>query len=424
MDARSLALSVLAATLDGESLDTAFAAGDRRAQLEPRDRAFAHLLVLTGLRRLGQIEDAIGRCVEKPNQLPARERNILRLGAAQLLFLGTAPHAAVNSAVNGTRDARLKGLVNAVLRRLSREGAAILAAQDSARLNTPDWLWRQLVAEVGEARARAIAEVHLHEPPLDLSVAGNAADWAAQLSAVVLPTGSLRVVSHGAVDGLPGFAEGAWWVQDAAAALPARLLLHATPGAQGALVADLCAAPGGKTAQLAAAGARVSAVDRDDARLARVGENLRRLRLPATLIAADARQWQAPHPFDAVLLDAPCTATGTIRRNPDVPWHKDAKSALDLAPVQEALLAAAARMLRPGGVLVYCVCSLDPREGRERAEAFLAAHPAFQRLPIAHDEVANLDVVSAEGDLRTYPHHLAEQRGMDGFFAARFKRLA
>jgi 16S rRNA (cytosine967-C5)-methyltransferase len=422
-DARALAVAVLSAALAGESLDSAFAGAERRSVLEPRERAFAHLLVLTTLRRLGQIDDAIARCVEKPQKIPTATRNAMRMGVAQLLFLGTPAHAAVNAAVHAIREPPLKGLVNAVLRRLAREGAALVATQDAARCNTPAWLWQQLVAEVGDAGAHALAAVHQQEPPLDVTPRAEAALWTTRLGGTVLPTGSIRLQPAGPVQTLPGFAEGAWWVQDAAAALPAQLLLAALPQPAGAHIADLCAAPGGKTAQLAVAGARVIAVDRDPARLARVDENLRRLSLPATLVAADATQWRAPAKFDAVLLDAPCTATGTIRRNPDVPWHKDADSVAALQPVQEALLDAAAQMLKPGGVLVYCVCSLDPREGRERAVAFLAAHTDFRRLPIGREE-AKIDAVDAEGNLRTYPSHWAEMGGMDGFFAARFKRLA
>ena len=287
-------------------------------------------------------------------------------------------------------------------------------------LNTPDWLWRQMAA-FGEDTARAIAGVHLLEPPLDLSIASDVEAWATRLDAEVLPTGSLRLRGGGAVPELAGFAEGKWWVQDAAAALPARLLLHNL--AQGARVADLCAAPGGKTAQLAAAGMLVTAVDRDARRLDRVRENLTRLHLNATLVAADAATWKPPQPFDAVLLDAPCTATGTIRRNPDIAWHKDEASALALARVQDALLQAAANMLAPRGSLVYCVCSLDRREGLERVAKFLSQRPDFRRVPVAANEVGGLpELITGDGDLRTLPAHLADRGGMDGFYAARLTR--
>ena len=424
MDARGAALRALQTVLGGETLDAAFAPADEKASLSARDRGFQRLLVLTTLRRLGQIEDAIARCVERPDNLPPRERCVLRLGAAQLLFLGTPAFAAVDGAVEGTRSKSLKGLVNAVLRRLSREGAGILASQDAARLNTPAWLWEQWLRDFGEATARAIATAHLGEPPLDLTVSGDAAALAERAGAVVLPTGSVRQRNAGSVAELPGYDDGAWWVQDAAAALPARLLLGALAETRNARIADLCAAPGGKTAQLATAGAAVTAVDRDAARLQRVADNLRRLRLHAALVAADATQWSPGALFDGVLLDAPCTATGTIRRNPDIAWHKSAQSSAALRPTQDALLDAAAAMLRPGGVLVYCVCSLDRGEGVERIEAFLERRQGFQREPVAPAEVGGLtELVTPAGDLRTLPCSLAELGGMDGFYAARLRAL-
>ncbi len=422
MDARATALRALQAVLGGETLDAAFALAEK-ASLSARDRGFQRLLVLTTLRRLGQIEDAIARCVERPDQLPPRERCVLRLGAAQLLFIGTPAFAAVDGAVEGTRSKSLKGLVNAVLRRLSREGATILASQDAARLNTPAWLWEQWLRDFGEPTARAIATAHLVEPPLDLTVSGDAAALAERAGAVVLPTGSVRQRNAGSVAELPGYDEGAWWVQDAAAGLPARLLLGAMAEPRGARIADLCAAPGGKTAQLATAGAAVTAVDRDAARLQRVADNLRRLRLNATLVAADATQWSPGAPFDSVLLDAPCTATGTIRRNPDIAWHKSAQSSAGLRPTQDALLDSAAAVLRPGGVLVYCVCSLDSGEGVERVESFLSRRQGFRRELVAAAEVGGLqELLTPAGDLRTLPSHLADLGGMDGFYAARLRR--
>ncbi|MBM3508191.1 MAG: methyltransferase domain-containing protein [Alphaproteobacteria bacterium] len=425
MDARGGALRAFLTVLGGETLDAAFAVLDEKAELEPRDRAFARLLVLTALRRLGQIDDAIAHCVERPDDLPPRERAILRLGAAQLLFLGTPAFAAVNGAVQATRSSALKGLVNAVLRRLSREGPAIFAQQDAPQLNTPQWLWQQWADDFGAPAARAIAMAHLDEPPLDLSVARDAMAWAERLGATMLPTGSLRLRDAGPVADLPGYHDGAWWVQDAAAALPAHVLMNALPEVEGAEIADLCAAPGGKTAQLAAAGARVTAVDRDPRRLERVAENLRRLRLSATLLAADAAAWAPGHAFDAVLLDAPCTATGTMRRNPDIALHKGPDSAAALDALQDALLAQAATLVAPGGVLVYCVCSLDRREGAGRVEAFLGRHPDFERIPTQAVEVGGLtELLTRAGDLRTLPCHLAEQGGMDGFFAARMRRDA
>ncbi len=423
MNARDTALRALQTVLGGETLDAAFALAEK-ASMSARDRAFQRLLVLTTLRRLGQIDDALLRCVQRPQDLPPRERCVLRLGAAQLLFLGTPAFAAVDGAVEGTRSKSLKGLVNAVLRRLAREGADIVASQDAARLNSPAWLWEQWSRDFGEPEARAIAATHQGEPPLDLTVSGDAAALAERTGGMLLPTGSLRLPNAGKVADLEGYDAGAWWVQDAAAALPARILLGAIGEPRRAKIADLCAAPGGKTAQLATAGAAVTAVDRDAPRLQRVADNLRRLRLEATLVAADATQWSPNTQFDGVLLDAPCTATGTIRRNPDISWHKSAQSSAALRPTQDALLDAAAAMLRPGGVLVYCVCSLDSGEGIERVETFLQRRNGFRREPVRPAEVGGLaELITPAGDLRTLPSHLAELGGLDGFFAARLRFL-
>ncbi len=425
-DARASALDLLAAVLDrARPLDEAVAGHAALAALAPRDRAFARLMVATVLRRLGQIDALIDACLERPLPERARRvRHVLRLGVCQLVFLGTAPHAAVDSAVTlaaALRDgARFRGLVNAILRRLARTGAEIAAEQDAARLDTPDWLWKSWTAAYGAETARRIATAHLAEPPLDITAARDPAAWAKRLEAEILPTGTLRRPLRGAVEALPGYDEGAWWVQDAAAAMPARLLGEIA----GETVLDLGAAPGGKTAQLAAAGARVVAVDRPK-RLARLRENLARLNLAAETVAADIARWRPPAPAPFVLLDAPCTATGTIRRHPDVARIKSAADVEWLARVQDALLDAAVDMLAPGGRLVYCVCSLEPREGPERARALLARRDDLAREPIAAVEIGGLSAaITAEGDLRTLPCHLTERGGLDGFYAVRLRRMA
>jgi 16S rRNA (cytosine967-C5)-methyltransferase len=428
LPARALALDLLAAVLDrGRPLDEAWAAHPGLGKLEPRDRAFARHLTATTLRRLGQIDDLLGRCLRKP--LPkalAPVRHALRIGAAQRLFLDTPAHAAVDSSVALVRTLGHEshtGLVNAVLRRIAKEGPAWLAAQDVERLNTPGWLWRSWQAAYGDATTRAIAAAHRAEPPLDLTLRHDAdADaWAERLDAAVLPTGSLRLAATRAVESLPGFADGVWWVQDAAAALPAKLLL----GARGdrRTVADLCAAPGGKTAQLADAGLDVIAVDRAAPRLQRLRDNLTRLHLCATVAQADATEWRPAHPVDAVLLDVPCSATGTIRRHPDVAQLKRPGDIAALAAMQDRLLRAAAAMLAPGGVLLFCSCSLQPEEGPERIAALLRDEPRFARQPIAPDELPDLAAaITTDGDLRTLPCHWAERGGIDGFYAARLLR--
>lgn len=420
MSARDIALDLLDAVLVRKRLlDEAFDAEPRLNRMDERDRGFARLLAATVLRRLGQIDDVLGRCMEKPIPLKAlRVRDVLRLGAAQLLFLGTPPHAAISTAVDllkGSQLAGFGGLANAVLRRLDREGRAWVAAQDAGRLNTPDWMWRSWVAAYGEATAAAIGQAHLHEAPIDITTAGDPTEWAERLEAELLPTGSLRRPG-GDIAALPGFAEGAWWVQDMAATLPVRLLGDVA----GKRVADLCSAPGGKTLQLAAAGALVTAVDRSAKRQERVSENLARMGLAAEVVAADVAAWTPDTLFDAVLLDAPCSATGTLRRHPDGLRLKRPADVAKLAALQGRLLEAAAKMVVPGGTLVYCVCSLEPAEGG----AQVATLPAgFRRRPVQADEVGGLaELLTPEGDLRTLPCHLADKGGMDGFFAVRLER--
>jgi 16S rRNA (cytosine967-C5)-methyltransferase len=424
--ARHAALDLIGAVLRRKRpLDDAIDESPSMHQLSGRDRAFARLLVATALRRLGQIDELIALCLSTPlAPRAAVVHDILRLGIAQLMFLRTPPHAAVATSVDlahGRGFLSHKGLVNAVLRRLSVEGAEHVGAQDAARLNTPDWLWRSWSCSYGEETARAIATAHLKEAPLDLTMRADAAAWCDRLQGTLLPTGTLRRSAGGAVTALPGYAEGAWWVQDAAAALPARLFGDIA----GREVVDLCAAPGGKTAQLATAGARVTAVDRSTRRLERLVANFDRLGLPIDAVAADALAWRPPHPMDAVLLDAPCTTTGAIRRHPDVPYLKAPEDVARLSVVQENLLRAAIDMLRPGGTLVYCTCSLEPEEGPRRIEALLENGAPVVRHTIDPDEIgACPDWITVEGDLRTLPCHFAEYDGVDGFFCARLVKRA
>jgi 16S rRNA (cytosine967-C5)-methyltransferase len=398
---RALALTLLRAVLEQHRpLEDAL---ERLPAADARDRAAAHRLAAAVLRRTGTLDAALEPHLTKAP--PAPVRLILLLGAAQLLLLDTPAHAAVATAVDLARAEKLAPfakLINAVLRRVAAQGPALLAELDSPRLDTPAWLW----AAWG-GNARAIATAHQQEAPLDLTLRPGAAP---PPGAVLLPTGSVRFPAGTRVTDLPGFDAGDFWVQDAAAALPARLL-DPRPGER---IADLCAAPGGKTAQLAAAGARVTAVDRDAARLQRVAENLGRLRLTAELVQADALTWAPADKFDAVLLDAPCSATGTIRRHPDVPHRKRAADVASLAAAQAKLLGAAARLLRPGGRLLYAVCSLQPEEG----PAHLAA-PGFS--PFTGAEFPDLpEALAADGTLRTHPGLWPARGGMDGFFAARF----
>jgi 16S rRNA (cytosine967-C5)-methyltransferase len=397
------------------------------AALAERDRALTRALVAIALRRLGTLRHLLGRFLDRgcPADAPRVETALL-LGAAQILWLEVPDHAAVDLAVRlvhaDRQAARYGGLVNAVLRRITQHGAQRLAGLDTATLDTPAWLMARWMRNYGADTARAIAAAHTHEPALDFTVPRDQEQWAAALGARLLPTGSLRAVVHGPVPQLPGYSEGAWWVQDAAAAVPARLLGDVA----GKSVIDLCAAPGGKTAQLAAAGARVTAIDRSETRLVRLRQNLTRLGLTADTVAADAALWQGG-PFDAVLLDAPCSSTGAIRRHPDVPWLKREPDIAALAAVQRRLIARAVQLTRPGGVLVYCTCSLEPEEGVEIVADLIARNGDVRRRPISPAELGSLgELITPDGDLRTLPCHLADPdprlAGLDGFFAARLVR--
>ncbi len=396
--------------------------------LADRDRALTRMLAATVLRRLGTLRHLLLQYLA--NGFPAdapRVATTLLLGAAQILWLDVPDHAAVDLAVRlaqtDRRAARYPALVNAVLRRVAREGRESLAALDTAALDIPGWLLARWRAHFGAAAAQAMAAALAHPPPLDITVKADAETWAARLRGHVLPTGTVRTVTAaGPVSRLPGYAEGAWWVQDAAAAIPARLLGDVA----GLAVADLCAAPGGKTAQLAAAGADVTAVDRSAARLARLAANMARLGLRVETVVADAAEWQAG-PFDAVLVDAPCLATGTLRRHPDIAWLKRESDLAPLAALQARLLDRAIALTRPGGRIVYCTCSLEPEEGEAQIAALLAREARVRRLPLTPAEVfGHAEFVTAQGDLRTLPSHLPgtdpQRAGLDGFFAARLVR--
>jgi 16S rRNA (cytosine967-C5)-methyltransferase len=348
-------------------------------------------------------------------------RMILRLGAAQLLYMRTDAHAALDLSVELAKaDVKAKhftGLINAVLRK-----ASVAEAPSDARLNMPDWLWPELSQAYGDEAAHAIAQAHGMEAALDLSVAADPAHWTMTLSGQELPTGTVRLAQNDvSVTDLPGFDEGAWWVQDAAAALPVKLF--GDVGGQSIL--DLCAAPGGKTAQLASMGAIVTAVDHSASRMSRVRDNLARLKLGAELIVADVMTFTGAGPYDGVLLDAPCSATGTMRRHPDVAHLKSARQVTELTALQARMLDRAAELVRPGGLLVYCVCSLLPAEGQAQTVSFLQRRPDFTTWPVTADDIGSQgQFVTPDGHLRTLPHMaIGGSHGLDGFFAARFRKV-
>jgi 16S rRNA (cytosine967-C5)-methyltransferase len=392
--------------------------------LSDRDRALMRRLVATILRRLGTLGHILSRLLDRgvPTDAP-RAQTALLIGAAQILWMDVPDHAAVDLSVrmvqSDRRAAKYAGLVNAVLRRCAREGQPLIDEVAAQTLDIPPWLMTRWTAHYGETAAKEIAVALSHEPSLDLTVKSEADAWATRLHGEVLPTGSVRTLLQGSVTMLPGFNDGQWWVQDAAAALPARLF----GDLKGKRIVDLCAAPGGKTAQLVQAGAQVTAVDRSPNRVARLRENLARLSLEAETVVSDGTEY-AGEGFDGVLLDAPCSSTGTIRRHPDVAWLKQDSDIAILTTLQRRLLQKAATMLKPGGTLVYCTCSLEPEEGEQAIADLLAKDSSMRRAPADASEVAGLaEIVTPEGDLRTLPSHLphADPRlgGLDGFYAAR-----
>ena len=423
LPARVAATAVFRAVIeDGAKLDEALEAAANG--ISGADLALVRAIVAATLRHLGEIEHALARHLNKP--LPAKSgltRAIMVTAAAQLLYMRVPAHAAIDLAVRQAKADRKAqhqaGLVNAVLRqtdRMPRDGNIAPGINIPAPFSTR---WR---ANWGDEAFAAIAVELLNEPPLDISVKGDAVTWAERLGARVLSTGSLRIdTPRGAIDALPGFGEGQWWVQDAAAALPVRLL----GDVKTKRVLDLFAAPGGKTAQLSAAGAGVTAVDISAPRMLKVRHNLERLRLEAELVVADAFHFEAPEAFDAVLLDAPCSATGTARRNPDVLYHRKAADIEVLTRLQARALDHSAGLVRPGGLIVYCTCSLEPEEGEAQMLRFLAENSQFQRVPVTAAEIGDLAAaIDLNGDVRTRPGQVIDGGGsLDGFFIARLRRI-
>ena len=393
--------------------------------LSDRDRALMRRLVATILRRLGTLGHLLSRLLDRgiPTDAP-RAQSALLIGAAQILWMDVPDHAAVDLSVrlvqSDRRAAKYAGLVNAVLRRCAREGKSLIEDVRNQAIDLPPWLFARWSTHYGEATAKQMAAAIGHEPSLDLTVKSDAAQWASRLHGETPPTGTVRTQLQGSVTMLPGFAEGQWWVQDAAAALPVRLF----GDIEGKQIADLCAAPGGKTAQLVQSGAAVTALDRSPARVARLRDNLARLKLEAEAVVADAVEWKADHEFDGILVDAPCTSTGTIRRHPDVAWLRQETDMAPLVALQKRLLQKAVALLKPGGTLIYCTCSLEPEEGERAVAALLASESGLRRVPVEAGEVAGLsEIITADGDLRTLPCHLPHPdprlAGLDGFYAAR-----
>jgi 16S rRNA (cytosine967-C5)-methyltransferase len=426
--AREVALDLLTTVLGGKhTLDQALERDPKLRGLPIRDRAFCRMLVATTLRRLGQIDDLITRTEEKPTPKNITLQNILRMGVAQLMFMDVPDHAAVDTSVRLADAAgmdRQKGFVNALLRALTRTGAELVKRQDEARLNTPEWLLKIWIADYELRTAAQIAQANLSEAALDITIKDEKDRnyWASTFKATQIGAGTLRCPSgQGAIHEMQGFDDGLWWVQDVSAAIPAALF----GDIKDRHVIDLCAAPGGKTLQLAARGARVTAVDRSAQRLKRLEDNLKRLRLGAQveIVASDATVWRPRAPAQFILLDAPCTATGTIRRHPDVLHMKTPRDYERLVETQAHILENAFNMLAPGGVLVYCTCSLQKGEGEYQIRRLFEDHEDAYKLPIRPEEIGGLEEpVTDEGDLRILPFHQAALGGMDGFFISRITK--
>lgn len=404
----------------------------------PRDRAFARSILMTSLRHKGELEWVIGKFLKKPPEGKSRVNEILLSGAAQLLFMDVSAHAAIDMSVrlakSSDKSRHLAKLVNAILRQLSREAAELLAGQDGADKNIPAFWSKRWSKSYGAETGALINKAVLQPASLDLVVKEDAAGWAEKLGGTALHYNSIRLNHRGLVTELEGFKEGAWWVQDFAAHLPCALL----GDLKGKTVADLCAAPGGKTASLVSQGAEVTAVDISENRLKRLVENLKRLNLKADIVTSDINNFDPGVKFDAVLLDAPCSATGTVRRHPDILYLKNEAVIFELQKVQKMLLEKALTLLKPGGVLIYCTCSLEPEEGEMQIEALLAEHSEVKRAPVTIDEVAgNKDWLTEAGDIRLLPHftpalldknkvsenvdgdQVMHLTGMDGFFISR-----
>jgi 16S rRNA (cytosine967-C5)-methyltransferase len=419
LPARKAALSIVSDVLRKKRpLDALL---DALQGLSSRDAGFARALASETLRHMGALDAVIRKFLTKPlaPHKAGAATEILLLGACELLVLKVPAHAAVDAAnrlaAADSKAVHFKPLVNAVLRKIAGGGEAVWSGLDRERLSAPDWLWTRWTAHYGKDGARAIARAHQQSARTDITLKNASAQFP---DSIALFGSTRRLAENSRVDDLPGFASGDWWVQDAAATLPVHLLGDVA----GKTVIDLCAAPGGKTLQLAAKGASVIAVEREAARLDRIRENLARTGLEAKVVQDDARDFSGTAPF--VLVDAPCTATGTIRRHPDLPWTKQAGDVTAQASVAYEILESAAAMVEPGGLLVFAVCSLEREEGEEQVTAFLNAHPDFARVPVtAADVFGHAEWITPDGDLRTLPCHLSDQGGMDGFFAARLRRL-
>ena len=403
--------------------ETSLSKGLQFRNLSRRDRAFCFNLVLTTLRRRGQIDDLINSCLERPlGTKGERAMILLRLGVAQIAFLDVKPYAAVDTSVKLAESRKLvhyKKLINAILRKVAKEGVAVVQRQNAEKLNTPVWLWKTWKKVYGSAACYNIAKAHQTQPPLDITVKKDPEAWATKLSGTNIFGNTVRLKHGQYIEGLQGYSEGDWWVQDLAASIPVMLFGNV----RNLCVADLCAAPGGKTAQLLSRGAKVIALDWSHRRVDILEQNMKRLKFEPNIIVEDACNWQPKQPLDAVLIDAPCSSTGTVRRNPDIFYTKTKKDVEKLVGTQIALIRAAQKIVKKGGVIVFSTCSLLPQEGPDLIESVLIEDKTLSRSPISAEELGLMPgSVTETGDLRTLPFHYGNFGGMDGFYAVRLIR--
>ena len=404
-----------------ECLQHIFSAASQGGKLDHRDRAYVRKLVATLLRYLGSIDFVIAKFVQ--TDLPAKgsAKMILRLGVCQILYMRTPAHAAVDLTLHLADQRKaggLKGLMNAVLRKISKNKDSLIVELDGHKLlNTPDWLLARWQKIYGPEVTEQIVSQHVADPPIDLTVKADPAKWIEKFDGQQLATGTIRCQPQGPLTEWEGYEQGDWWAQDVSAAIPATLFGNLS----GLTVYDLCAAPGGKTAQLCQQGAQVTAIDKSAARLSILHQNLTRLNLEAEVVHSDILSWRPSKKADAILLDAPCSATGTARRHPDMPWHKKESDIQTLASLQFKLLARCLSLIKPGGIIIYCTCSLEPEEGEHQIDNFLKEFRGqVKRVPIRAQEI-NLPegAILPNGDLRLLPHFHQDQGGMDGFFISR-----
>ncbi len=430
LKSRRCALNILCDVLDRKTaLDIALDRSDDLSALDKRDRAFVRMMVTTALRHLGQIDALISASLKRKDSIKTPVlHHILRMGVTQMFFMKVPDHASVDTCVRLCEELGMdkqKGFINGMLRNLGREGQDLIFEQDAPRLNTPEWLLKIWIEDYGMNGAGKIAQANMSEAALDISVKdpNDITFFGGALQATTLATGTLRSLAGGHVLSLEGFDEGKWWVQDAAAAIPATLFGDIS----GKHVVDMCAAPGGKTLQLAAKGAKVTAIDRSAKRLKKLEENLVRMSLKehVQVEVADGANWNSKDPVDYILLDAPCSATGTMRRHPDMAYLKSPKDIDGLSTIQERLLNHSAKIISVGGVLIYCTCSIQKAEGEVQIEKFLSSHPNFKRQPIQGQEIGNYDeLINENGDIRILPYMLGTLGGIDGFFISRLTRTA